>query len=65
MLRRFYIQENAKGMALIFAMKFVLICMDLAPEPKTKKDRQLNTEILPMEKTTETMPSDTRRALQK
>ena len=46
LLRRFYIQENEKG------INATPIPEDdtnrlVAPEPKSKKDRQLNTDIIP------------------
>jgi len=49
LLRRFYVQENEKGSIMCEPVQIVvLILLGLAPEPKPKKDRQLNTEIMPL-----------------
>lgn len=50
LLRRFYVQENDKGM---FELRSYVCCGMLtfhsaAPEPKPKKNRELKTEILPI-----------------
>ena len=46
LLRRFYVQENEKGMA---RTKWNSNSAErlAAPEPKPKKDRRLNTDIQP------------------
>lgn len=46
LLRRFYIQENQKGELFQSSVNSWLNVFQ-APEPKVKKGRELNTEILP------------------
>ena len=49
LLRRFYVRENEKGKKILYQPgKNTLIGIHVAPEPKPKKDRQLNTEIMPL-----------------
>ena len=49
LLRRFYVQENGKGRFLHSSISHGTCEIDPlpAPEPKSKKDRQLNTNIGP------------------
>ena len=49
LLRRFYVQENEKGRVLCSITSHGSCEIDFfpAPEPKPKKDRQLNTTIRP------------------
>ncbi|KAL8717270.1 MAG: hypothetical protein Q9225_005469 [Loekoesia sp. 1 TL-2023] len=46
LLRRFYIQENQKGKPFT-AFEHDQLKMFEAPDPKVKKHRELNTEIMP------------------
>lgn len=61
LLRRFYVQENEKGMFLLLPRthsymvspihdvpSVLWLTLHPAPEPKQKKNRELKTEILPV-----------------
>lgn len=48
LLRRFYVQENEKGMYQSFARRDRCANVGIAPDPKPKKNRELKTEILPV-----------------
>lgn len=43
LLRRFYIQENQKGIQYLMAVYTMLTL--IAPNPRPKKHRKLNTEF--------------------
>ena len=45
LLRRFYLQENEKGMGEAFTTSDQTLILEVAPEPRPKKDRQLKTLI--------------------
>ena len=48
LLRRFYVQENQKGMSTHERTGVEKADINQAPEPKTKKNRELKTEIVPL-----------------
>ena len=50
LLRRFYVQENEKGMLILPAHVFVTSTDHTfsAPETKQKKNRELKTDIMPL-----------------
>lgn len=48
LLRRFYVQENDKGLLTTIRSLRLSLLIFVAPEPSKKKNRELKTEILPM-----------------
>lgn len=49
LLRRFYVQENDKGMLICMSEVYWRANNPKAPEPHRKGTRELKTEILPLE----------------
>jgi tRNA-specific adenosine deaminase 2 len=45
LLRRFYIQENEKGRSLTKCTTEPMLTFSLAPNPRPKKNRELNTRF--------------------
>jgi tRNA-specific adenosine deaminase 2 len=50
LLRRFYVQENEKGLCLLYIFDILSPSLTRisAPEPKQKKNRELKTDIMPL-----------------